>query len=1256
MLFKFDAEESKELIQRFLAENPDPNNENVVGYNNKKCWPRDGRMRLMKHDVNLGRAVFWDMKNRLPRSLTTLQWDESFVSVYSHQNPHLLFSMARFEVRITPRCRSPGGRAAAKDGVWNLQHSGTKEVTAQAHLRVSDEGMRGFENRIRQILMSSGSATFTKVANKWNTALISLVTYYREAIVNTEPLLDLIVKMENRVQNRIKMALNSKMPSRWPPCTLYTPAELSGLGMISGGHVLIPQSDLRYSAQSDTGAITHFRSGLSHEEGQLIPTLFRYVAPWESEFADSDRVWAEYAIKRHEAQAQNRRLGLEDLEDAWGRGIPRINTLFSKDRHTLAYDKGFRVRRIFKSHTLMRSDSFWWTNQRHDGKLWNLNAMRADMIQALGGVETILSHTLMAATGYTTFEGLFWEKASGFEQSMAMKAKLTSAQRTGLSQIPNRRYTLWWSPTINRSSVYVGFAVQLDLTGIMMHGKIPTLKISYIQIFRSHLWQKIHESLCLDVATVCDQEMDALEVDKVQKESIHPRKSYKMNSSCADLILFATHAWQTTKASLLHDTRDAYDGAAPATKYWLDIQLRWGDYDSHDIERYCRAKYLDYTSDAMSIYPSPSGVLLGVDLCYNVYSAYGSWVPGMKPLLQQAMAKIMKANPALYVLRERIRKALQLYSSEPTEPHLNSTNYGELFSNQIVWFVDDTNVYRVTIHKTMEGNLSTKPINGAVFIFNPRSGQLFLRIIHTSTWAGQKRLSQLAKWKTAEEVTALIRSLPVEEQPNQLIVTRRGLLDPLETHCIDFPNIVLKGSDLQLPFQACLRVEKFGDMILRATENKTLLWNIYDDWLKTISSYTAFSRLILILRALHVDADATKLALRPDASTVTEPHHVWPSLSDEQWIRVEVQLKDLILLDYGRKNNVNVSSLTQSEVRDIILGMEIAPPSVQRQQMAEVEKTAQDLSASAQTATTTRTVNKHGETIVTTTTSQYEQQVFRSKADWRSRAVAAANLPLRTANIYVHAEGVDEDLPTVVVPKNLLARFVRVADLRAQVAALLFGRAPPDNADVREVRAMVMVPQLGSQGGVALPAQAPRHAHLAGLEPLGVLHTLPSELPELPPQDVVAHARLAEYGWAAEGLVTLTCAFTPGSCSLAAHAVTAEGIAWGAEKLEGPGADLAATGGGDYSGFQDNFTRRVQMLLSDRFLGFFMAPRDGVWNYAFNGVQHSRAMAYELALANPLPFYDERHRASHFLNFANMEDEDDDGEQLPDADLEDFLN
>lgn len=166
VLLKFSADEAKDLVARYLTEHPDPNNENVVGYNNKKCWPRDARMRLMKHDVNLGRAVFWDMAARLPRPLAALEWDASFASVYSRDNPNLLFSMCGFEVRILPKCRAAAEGVAHKDGVWALQNEATKERTAQAFLRVDDEGMKAYENRVRQILMSSGQTTFTKIANK----------------------------------------------------------------------------------------------------------------------------------------------------------------------------------------------------------------------------------------------------------------------------------------------------------------------------------------------------------------------------------------------------------------------------------------------------------------------------------------------------------------------------------------------------------------------------------------------------------------------------------------------------------------------------------------------------------------------------------------------------------------------------------------------------------------------------------------------------------------------------------------------------------------------------------------------------------------------------------------------------------------------------------------------------------------------------------------------------------------------------------
>ncbi|KAK1985508.1 pre-mRNA-processing-splicing factor 8 [Colletotrichum cereale] len=1230
VFLRFTADESRDLIQRFLTEQPDPNFENVIGYKSKKCWPRDSRMRLMRHDVNLGRAVFWDLKNRLPRSVTTIEWDDSFASVYSRDNPNLLFSMCGFEVRILPKCRNQNDDFSVKDSVWSLVDNTSKERTAHAFLQVTEEDIQKFNNRIRQILMSSGSTTFTKIANKWNTALIALFTYYREAAVSTISLLDTIVKCETKIQTRVKIGLNSKMPSRFPPAVFYTPKELGGLGMISGSHILIPASDKRWSKQTDTG-VTHYRAGMTHDEETLIPNIFRYIIPWEAEFIDSQRVWTEYSQKRMEANQQNRRLTLEDLEDSWDRGLPRINTLFQKDRSTLSFDKGFRARAEFKIYQLMKNNPFWWTSQRHDGKLWNLNAYRTDVIQALGGVETILEHTLFKATGFPSWEGLFWEKASGFEESMKFK-KLTNAQRSGLNQIPNRRFTLWWSPTINRANVYVGFQVQLDLTGIFLHGKIPTLKISLIQIFRAHLWQKIHESVVMDLCQVFDQELESLGIETVQKETIHPRKSYKMNSSCADILLFASHKWNVTRPSLLFDTKDVIEPTT-TNKFWVDVQLRYGDYDSHDIERYTRAKYLDYTTDSASIYPSATGLMIGIDLAYNLYSAYGMYFPGLKVLVQQAMAKIMKANPALYVLRERIRKGLQLYASESNQEFLNSQNYSELFSNQTQLFIDDTNVYRVTIHKTFEGNLTTKPINGAIFIFNPKTGQLFLKIIHTSVWAGQKRLGQLAKWKTAEEVAALIRSLPVEEQPKQLIVTRKGLLDPLEVHLLDFPNISIRASELQLPFQAAMKVEKLGDMILRATEPQMVLFNLYDEWLKSISSYTAFSRLILILRALHVNPDKTKLILRPDKTVITQDHHIWPTLSDEDWIKVETQLRDLILNDYGKKNNVNVSSLTSSEVRDIILGMEISAPSMQRQQAAEIEKQQQE--QQQLTAVTTKTQNVHGEEIIATTTSQFEQQTFASKTEWRTRAIATSNLRTKANNIYVSSVDNDLDDVTYVMPNNVLKRFITISDLRVQVAGYLYGSSAPDNDQVKEIKCIVMIPQIGGLRNVQLPQQLPQHEFLEGMEPLGVIHTASgSELPYMSAADVTEHARLldAHQEWDKHSTVTVNVAFTPGSVSLSAWGLTPQGYKWGAENKD--------TQSDQPQGFTTAMGEKRKLLLSPRFRGFFLVPENNMWNYSFMGSAFAgmEKKSIHVKLDTPLPFYSDQHRPVHFHSFAELED------------------
>ena len=147
----------------------------------------------------------------------------------------------------------------------------------------------------------------------------------------------------------------------------------------------------------------------------------------------------------------------------WIATVALRNQYMSHWQH--AYDKGWRVRQDFK-------------------QLGNTILLQRPMESCGTWITIVLSdlsleHTLFKGTYFPTWEGLFWEKASGFEESMKFK-KLTHAQRSGLNQIPNRRFTLWWSPTINRANVYIGFQVQLDLTGIFMHGKIPTLKISLI--------------------------------------------------------------------------------------------------------------------------------------------------------------------------------------------------------------------------------------------------------------------------------------------------------------------------------------------------------------------------------------------------------------------------------------------------------------------------------------------------------------------------------------------------------------------------------------------------------------------------------------------------------------------------------------------------------------------------------------------------------------------------------------------------------
>lgn len=79
--------------------------------------------------------------------------------------------------------------------------------------------------------------------------------------------------------------------------------------------------------------------------------------------------------------------------------------------------------------------------------------------------------------------------------------------------------------------------------------------------------------------------------------------------------------------------------------------------------------------------------------------------------------------------------------------------------------------------------------------------------------------------------------------------------------------------------------------------------------------------------------------------------------------------------------------------------------------------------------------------------------------------------------------------------------------------------------------------------------------------------------------------------------------FTPGSCTLTAYKLTPSGYEWGRQNTDK---------GNNPKGYLPSHYERVQMLLSDRFLGFFMVPAQSSWNYNFMGMWLCVTAAWEV--------------------------------------------
>jgi len=80
--------------------------------------------------------------------------------------------------------------------------------------------------------------------------------------------------------------------------------------------------------------------------------------------------------------------------------------------------------------------------------------------------------------------------------------------------------------------------------------------------------------------------------------------------------------------------------------------------------------------------------------------------------------------------------------------------------------------------------------------------------------------------------------------------------------------------------------------------------------------------------------------------------------------------------------------------------------------------------------------------------------------------------------------------------------------------------------------------------------------------------------------------------------------------------------------------------GDTLQGYIPTHYEKLPLILSDKFLGFFMVPDIGSWNYNFGNRFSETNQKYGITLGIPKEFYHEDHRPLHFQSFVDMENQE----------------
>ena len=257
-------------------------------------------------------------------------------------------------------------------------------------------------------------------------------------------------------------------------------------------------------------------------------------------------------------------------------------------------------------------------------------------------------------------------------------------------------------------------------------------------------------------------------------------------------------------------------------------------------------------------------------------------------------------------------------------------------------------------------------------------------------------------------------------------------------HLSSFPNISVVGSELQFPFQSLLKIKKFNEIILKAQISKLVIINLYDDWLKTISSYSAFSRLIIILKAIHINYKKVTQNLNVICDSDNDTRYFWNKFDTEDWISFENIMIKMITKDYFTRNNIKNTELTKSELNDVLFGIDISLK--HKQIKKENQNNIENKITPENTTKITLTKDKHSQSIVSYTKSPYENVKFISEYNWKKLFYEYHEIELNKIKILMSYKNNSEGYKlNYIISLNLVKKILELTDLNIGLFGLLYG-------------------------------------------------------------------------------------------------------------------------------------------------------------------------------------------------------------------------